>query len=94
MTKRTVNKNKIIAVCAAAVLLAVLLFPFRTVLRDGGTAVYTPVTGIYRIYDYRGHGYSEDMEAANYGKYTVYIFGQMMYNSAGAPVMPDGTIKL
>lgn len=69
------TKRIIVIIAAAAVIAA--LFPFSDHLRDGGTVIYEPVTGIYRI---------DKMHAltGQYGEYyvgtVIYIFGQKVYN--------------
>lgn len=79
-------KHAAIKKTAAVILCAALLFPFESTLRDGGTKAYTPITGAYRIYDYCGKGYSDEYNAANYGRHTVYVLGQMVFNDAKLPL--------
>lgn len=42
------NKKAVIIIISAAVLL-VLLFPLRTVMKDGGSAEYAPITKAYSV---------------------------------------------
>ena len=47
---KSITKKRIIILTIVIVLIAAL-FPFRNDLRDGGTAVYEPITKIYRVDD-------------------------------------------
>ena len=70
------------AVIISAVLAAVMLFPFSSHLRDGGTVIYQPFSRIYRVE--KLHELTAGTEEYRFGNFrvgtAVYIFGMEVYN--------------
>ncbi|HBI52893.1 MAG TPA: hypothetical protein DDX72_08955 [Ruminococcaceae bacterium] len=70
------------AVIISTVLAAVMLFPFSSHLRDGGTVIYQPVSRIYRVE--KLHELTAVTEEYRFGNFrvgtAVYIFGMKVYN--------------
>ena len=71
------RKKKALIITASVIAAFILFFPFCGHFRDGGTAIWEPVSHIYRV---------DKLHALNgRGGFTlgtvIYIFGQRVYNN-------------
>ena len=78
---KSITKKRIIILTIVIVLIAAL-FPFRNDLRDGGTAVYEPITKIYRVDDMHRFYAEKDKPIGFTVGEVVYIFGNKVYDSS------------
>lgn len=73
-------KKKIIVIVLISAL--ILLFPFSSMQKDGGTKEYSPITMIYRITDYNRAVYDIEAEKGGRIKGTeIKIFGITVYKN-------------
>ncbi len=74
--------KKKLLVGVLVLMLIVLLFPIRLQYKDGGSAAYQSLVGVYRVTDWHQMMPTGDGEPLNYKEgLSIEIFGREVYNN-------------
>ena len=74
------NKRKLVIIIAG-IALAILLFPIRLSLKDGGSKVYRSMVGSYEVQDWNQMCCTEDGSAATKTGITIKLFGGKVFDN-------------